>query len=141
MFIRYTPNARVWSPFTRPLTKPSMFFGGQFDNKRMMVRLVTQRLAKRRSQSSKVLDTSKVPSVQFFLHRSRIQRLYRRFLQVCHTGEERAMVREAFKQNTHPLSQAEAILKTLQAARNRNKSAEEGDKQEPLWPWQKRPCE
>ena len=60
-------------------------------------------------------------SVAFFIHRARVQRLYRNFLRVCDTKAERLQVREEFKTNkmgsAATLKEAEAILKRLQLAR------------------------
>jgi hypothetical protein len=59
--------------------------------------------------------------VQFFIHRSRVQKLYRNFLRICETNEERRQVREEFmsnkQMNASSLKEAEAILKRLQLAR------------------------
>src|SRR5687767_14946867 len=59
-------------------------------------------------------------SVAFFIHRSRIQKLYRNFLRVCESKVERQQVREEFKNNrmtkSANLKEAEAILKRLQLA-------------------------
>ena len=53
------------------------------------------------------------------------------------------MVSEGFRNQSYPLTQAEAILKTLQVARGKKDPAEDGGDQEqqervPLWPWQQK---
>lgn len=85
----------------------------------------------------------KTPSkgLGFFLHRSKVQRLYRSFLKVCDTREERREVRQGFDGQLMSVKAAEARLQSLQLARG---GTLKDLKQHPLaqkleWPWQKKP--
>ena len=98
----------------------------------------------------KLLDNA--PSVAFFIHRSRVQKLYRGFLRVCDNKDERRQVREEFIRtktiNQLALKEAEASLKRLQLARGNNKGTPLDQSHRPLdeqqqetskveWPWQR----
>jgi len=61
-------------------------------------------------------------SIAFFIHRSRVQKLYRGFLRLCQDNHEREQVRSEFKSDRKKMTnadikEAEAILKRLQIAR------------------------
>jgi hypothetical protein len=60
-------------------------------------------------------------SMAYFIQRARVQKLYRNFLRVCQTDEERLQVRAEFKTNrmgdAATLKEVEVILKQLQLAR------------------------
>jgi hypothetical protein len=82
--------------------------------------------------------------VEYFINRSRTQKLYRNFLRICETKEERIQVRQEFQNKNKKMSfnQAETILKSLRLAREKKSNvvveAEQGEGQGKVeWPWQR----
>ena len=85
--------------------------------------------------------------LKFFIHRAKVQLLYRNFLRLCESDSERKQVRSGFEGEQLSYKEAEKLLKTLQSARSTTKTLvstdsnlpvlpiEQGDKIE--WPWQK----
>lgn len=93
--------------------------------------LTVQKIMKKLTQSSKGLG--------FFLHRSKVQALYRGFLKICETEEEQKEVRMAFDQKLMSISEAQARLQSLQLARGGSvhEIKKQSDAKIVEWPWQK----
>jgi hypothetical protein len=78
--------------------------------------------------------------VKFFIHQSRVKRLYRSFLKLASDGHERALIRGSFPRGAPSPSalvkEGEKTLATLRAAKSQVVAGEK-----PIgtgWPWERR---